>query len=214
MDASSEGLLAFVSKNQENDALYIYDTRREKIVDKIKDESLISIASPSWACDSKRIVFEGLDRGGRSDLYLYHIGTRKLKRLTNDIYADRTPAFSNTDNLIAFSSDRSYGGLEDTRNLYIYNLSTSEISQLTYEDQVDESPAWTKLMTGCVRIRPRWRHEHLLYRWVTNGHRATFQLTMVTGAFDPVLAEHDSTIIFAGFQDMTFHIYKMPPTNR
>jgi Tol biopolymer transport system component len=213
MDASSEGLLAFVSKNQENDALYIYDTRREKIVDKIKDESLISIASPSWACDSKRIVFEGIDRGGRSDLYLYHIGTRKLKRLTNDIYADRTPAFSNTDNLIAFSSDRSYGGLEDTRNLYIYNLSTSEISQLTYGDQVDESPAWTRLDDRILFASDRDGAMNIYsIDGVTNGHRATFQLTnFVTGAFDPVLAEHDSTIIFAGFQDMTFHIYKMPP---
>jgi len=212
MDANSDGLLAFVSKNQENDALYIYDTRRRKVIDKIKDESLAAILSPSWAPDCKRIVFEAIDRSGRSDLYLYKLSNHTITRLTNDIYADRTPAFSNTDNIIAFSSDRAGKGMEGARNLYIYHFDSGNITQLTTGSHIDESPIWS--LAGDRIIFSSDRNGAMnIYSidGVTNGHRSISQLTdFVTGAFDPTLAQYDSMLIFTAFQDMSYHIYKMP----
>jgi len=212
MDSNLDGLLAFVSKNQENDALYIYDTRRNEIVERIKDPTLAAIYSPSWSPEGKRLVFEGVDKSGKSDIYLYHFNTKRLKRLTNDHYADRTPSFSNTEDFIAFSSDRIDGGLDGYRNIFMLNLATAEIKQLTAGNQIDESPIWTASGDRILFASDRSGSMNIYAMdGATNGHRKISQLTnFITGAFDPVLAERDSMLIFTAFQDMSYHIYKMP----
>ena len=212
MDSNIDGLLAFSSKNQESDALYIYDSRRRKVVDKIKDRSLAAISSPSWSPDGRKIVFEGIDRGGRSDLYIYHVYSGKIRRLTDDVYADRTPSFSNSEDLIAFSSDRAANGLSGARNLFIYRLDTGEIKQLTAGDHIDESPTWAKGSDRIVFSSDRNGSMNIYaIDGVMNGSRTVRQLTnFATGAFDPVLAENDSCMIFSAYEEFSFHLYKMP----
>jgi hypothetical protein len=212
MDANSEGLLAFVSKSQENDVLYIYDLERQKIVRKITDDSLASISSPSWSPDGNKIVFEGVDRGGRSDLYLYDFIEGGFQRLTNDSYADRTPSFSTTDDLIAFSSDRTSDGLKGSRNLFLYNLKDGEIRQLTFGNQIDESPIWTRTDDRIIFSSDRSGSMNIyILNGILIGQPSTYQLTsFITGAFDPVLAQHDSLIVFSAYQEFAYNIFKMP----
>jgi Tol biopolymer transport system component len=212
LSANIDGLLAFASKNQENDALYIFDTRKKKVIRKIKEPSLVSIASPSWSGDGKRLVFEGIDRSGQSDLYLYNFSGDSLTRLTNDVFADRTPAFSVTDGLIAFSSDRSTGGLSGGRNLFIYDLANAGISQITYGKQIDETPVWTKSGDRIIFTSDRTGSMNIfIIDGVTNGHQRTQQMTnFATGAYDPVLSERDSLLVFSAYQDFAYHIFKMP----
>jgi hypothetical protein len=213
ISSNLDGLIAFASKNQEKDVLYIYDTRRGEIVDKIQSDSLVSIASPSWCPSRNRIVFEGIDCSGRSDLYLYDMDRGKFTRLTSDIYADRTPAFSCTnENLIAFSSDRATCGLNGGRNLFIYHLDTGEITQLTFGDQLDETPSWTRTGDRIIFSSDRTGAMNIyVLDGVTNGHTRTIQMTnFITGAYDPVLAEGDSTVVFSAFADRAYNIYRMP----
>ena len=212
MSANLDGLLAFVSKNQEGDALFIYDTRKRKVVNKIKVDSLISIASPSWSNDGRKLVFEGTDRGGQSDLYIYDLSDRSWKRLTNDVFADRTPSFSKTEDLIAFSSDRAAGGIKGARNLFLYDPANGEIRQLSFGSQIDESPIWTSAGDRIIFSSDRSGSMNIhIMEGVTNGHQRTLQMTnFVTGAYDPVLTERDSLIIFSAYQDFAYHIFKMP----
>jgi hypothetical protein len=211
LDGNLNGLIAFASKSQESDALNIYDTKRGKVIRKAKFDSLIAISSPSWSGDGTRIVFEGTTKSGRSDLYLYDFDGEELTRLTNDIYVDKTPAFSHTDGLIAFSSDRSFSGKDGSRNLFLYDLGTGEIRQLTYGKQIDESPRFTRSGDRIIFTSDRAGGMNLfVIDGVTNGNRQTLQMTnFVTGVFDPILAEYDSTVIFAAYQNFGFHIYKM-----
>ena len=211
MDVNRNGLLAFSSKNNENDALYIYDTRRDKIVKKIKDRNLAVIASPSWSPDGAELVFEGINRGGQSDLYLYNMNTGRISLLTNDIYADRTPSWSHTDDLIAFSSDRSADGMKGARNLFLYDLNDQKINQITFGKQIDESPRWTESGDRIIFSSDRTGVMNIyIIDAVTEECQGTCQLTnLVTGAFDPVLANHDSTIVFSGFQSGSFEIFKL-----
>lgn len=211
LDANDDGLIAFASKTQESDALYIYDTKRGKVTRKIKNENLISISSPSWAPDGKNIVVEGVTKAGISDLYVINVDTREFRQLTDDIYLDQTPAFSYTDGLIAFSSDRQSNGDEGHRNLFLYHLDTGEITRLTTGGQIDESPEWSRTGDRIIFTSDRNGSMNLyVLNGVTNGSLEVMQLTdFVTGIFDPVLANYDSTVVFSAYQNFGFHIYKM-----
>ncbi len=211
LDANDDGLIAFASKTQETDALYIYDTKRGKVIKKIKNKKLVSISSPSWAPDRRHIVFEGVAKAGISDLYLVDIETDEFRQLTNDIYLDMTPSFSYTDSLLAFSSDRQAYGDKGSRNLFLYNLETGEITRLTSGNHIDESPSWTRTGDRLIFTSDRNGSMNLyVLNDVTNGSRSIMQLTdIVTGIFDPVVANYDSTIVFSAYQNFGFHIYKM-----
>jgi len=211
LDANDDGLIAFASKTQESDALYIYDTKRGKITRKIKNENLVSISSPSWAPDGKNIVVEGVTKAGISDLYVINVDTREFRQLTNDIYLDQTPAYSYTDGLIAFSSDRQSNGNKGHRNLFLYHLDTGEITRLTTGQQIDESPEWSRTGDRIIFTSDRSGSMNLfVLDGVTNGSLEVMQLTdFVTGIFDPVLANYDSTVVFSAYQNFGFHIYKM-----
>ena len=211
LDGNLNGLIAFVSKNQESDALYIYDTKRDKVVRKAKFDSLVAISSPSWSSDGSRIVFEGITKAGRSNLYLYDMNTEQFRQLTDDIYVDKTPSFSFTDELIAFSSDRGTDGKEGARNLFLYNLNTGVISQLTFGKQIDESPRFTRSGDRLIFTSDRAGAMNLfVLDGITNGHRRTLEMTnFVTGVFNPVLANYDSTVVFSAYQNSVFHIFKM-----
>jgi len=211
LDGNINGLIAFASKNQESDALNIYDTKRGKVIKKVKFPELISISSPSWSSDGSRIVFEGITRSGKSDLYLYDIITENFRQLTDDFYVDKTPSFSFTDDLVAFSSDRDENGIKGGRNIFLINLETNEIAQMTFGNQIDESPRFTRSGDRVIFTSDRGGAMNLfVLDGVTNGHQQTIQLTkFVTGIFNPVLVNYDSTVVFAGYQNFGFHIYKM-----
>ncbi len=212
LDANINGLIAFASKSQESDVLYIYDSKRGKVIKNIKNPSLVAISSPSWAPDGQRIVFEGITKGGRSDLYIYDFHDEQFTRLTDDIYADKTPSFSFTDDLIAFSSDRDIDGMNGSRNLFLYHLESGEITRLTSGNQIDESPRFTRSGDKIIFTSDCNGAMNLyILDGATNGSLKIMQMTnFVTGVFDPVLANYDSTVIFSAYQNFRSHIYKMP----
>ena len=212
LDANIDGLIAFASKSRESDVLYIYDSKRGKVVKNIKNPSLVAISSPSWSPDGHRIVFEGITRAGRSDLYIYDLHEEQFTRLTDDIYVDKTPSFSFTDGLIAFSSDRNIDGLNGSRNLFLYHLESGNITRLTSGNQIDESPRFTRSKDRIIFTSDRNGAMNLyILDGVTNGYLKSMQVTnFITGAFDPILANYDSTVIFSAYQNFRSHIYKMP----
>ena len=62
--------------------------------------------NPSWAPDSRRVVFNSL-RGGESDIWIVDITGGPPVPLTADAADDRFPAWSPTGDRIAFQSNRS-----------------------------------------------------------------------------------------------------------
>lgn len=95
--------IAFAAKDGGQDALYVYDLERGRIVKRLKF-GLNGISGPSWSPDGTRIVFTGLD-GGLSDLFVTDLDGQ-LSRLTNDKYADLMPSWSPDGSRIAFTTDR------------------------------------------------------------------------------------------------------------
>lgn len=62
------------------------------------------VSSFTYSPDGKKIVLSGISEG-KSDIFLYHISSSTSERITNDIYDDLDPMFTDKNTLI-FSSNR------------------------------------------------------------------------------------------------------------
>ena len=63
------------------------------------------VLTPTWAPDGHAIAFTGM-RAGLTDLYVFDVMTKTVRRLTNDAFADLQPAWSPDGRRIAFATDR------------------------------------------------------------------------------------------------------------
>ncbi|TAK66293.1 MAG: hypothetical protein EPO24_01660 [Bacteroidetes bacterium] len=220
LDISLDGLLAFVTKSGENDALHIYDIERNKLTQTYKFDSLVVLGSPSWSPDGKRIVFSSVDKSGSSDLYIWDTGREELTRITHDFYDDKDPAWSPDGNWIAFSSDRTPFGYHGKYNLFLLNLSTNGIEYLSYGDESYYSPTWspdgkslvfTSDIGGARNIwmmqfdTPLTPNPSPSGRGVGGEGGSAKKLThFTTAAFDP--AWTDSGLVFSAFEDFSFQL--------
>ncbi len=125
----------------------------------VKGKSEGSIALPqfehisefSFAPDGLRMVLSGAVNG-QNDLYLFTPSRNFLRRITNDIFDDRSPRFIPGTNSIVFSSNRLTDSLQTTTrkmqdipdfsSLYIYSMDTTEtvLTRITSTLTVDRNP--------------------------------------------------------------------------
>ncbi len=143
LDVDKAGRLAFVSKSNGQDALYIYSLEEKKVISRHQFDELVSLHSPSWSPDGKRLVFSGNNFGGMHDLYILDLESKELRKLTNDFYDDRDPAWSPDGKVIAFSSDRTDVGRKGAHNIFYYHVESGNLEYATYGEHHDYAPAWS-----------------------------------------------------------------------
>src|SRR6185369_17365362 len=95
-------------------ALAIYNALSGHKEREISVAGVDQILNPTWAPDGHAIAFSGLSQG-LSDLYVYDLMSSRLRRLTNDAYAELHPAWSPDSRRIAFATDRYSSDLETMR---------------------------------------------------------------------------------------------------
>ncbi|PYQ70266.1 MAG: hypothetical protein DMG01_27810 [Acidobacteria bacterium] len=86
-------------------ALAIFSAETGSKQQEIPISDLDEVFNPTWAPDGHAICFTGMTRG-LTDLYVYDLNASKLRRLTNDAFADLQPAWSPDGRKIAFATDR------------------------------------------------------------------------------------------------------------
>lgn len=114
--------------------LQIVNVSREKDEQEIPFRGLGEIVSPAWSPDGKSIAFSAL-QGGVSDLFLYDLESKSLRRLTDDPFADLQPAWSPDSRDLVFSSDRFTTDLSDldlgSYELNVLHLDSGRIERLS-----------------------------------------------------------------------------------
>lgn len=210
IDISKDGILAFVTKSGENDALHLYDVGKNEIVQSFQFKSLVSIGSTSWAPDGKQLVFASIDMSGNDDLYVLNTETRELRKLTNDYYDDRDPAWSPRGDKIVFSSDRTPFGKNEKYNLFLYDVKTGAIDYLTYSNDSYSAPAWSKDGSQLAFTCDAGDAQNV---WIIDmdksfagGYRTMTKVTyFTTAAFDPAWT-NSGDLLFGAFDKFSFQI--------
>lgn len=209
IDVSKYGVLAFVTKSGETDALHLYDVVTNQFIKTFRFHDLVSIGSTSWAPDGKQLAFSSIDMAGNNDLYILNTETRDLKRLTNDYYDDRDPAWSPRGDRIAFSSDRTSFGDQGTYNLFTYDVATGVIEYLTYDAFNTSSPAWSKDGSKLAFTSDQDGAQNI---WIMDidgqspDIRSMKKIThFTTAAFDPAWTQ-SGDLVFAAFEKFSFQI--------
>ncbi|MFH2055456.1 MAG: hypothetical protein ABIJ61_05815 [bacterium] len=203
LGASDDGRLAFISKNYEQDVIYIYDLRARKIVNKFELPGLFHLDSPAWSPGDTALVFAGAARDGIYDIYSLSLVDSTLRRLSEDIYFDTDPTVMPNGDVV-FASDRSGPGHEGFTNLFRWRQSDLEIEPLTYGAYHDQAPTATPYGIVFASDREGTSNVYLL----RDDGRLARVTSFVTGAFDPVL--RDDELYFTAFQDFGFSIYAQP----
>ncbi|MFQ5550919.1 MAG: ShlB/FhaC/HecB family hemolysin secretion/activation protein, partial [Gemmatimonadales bacterium] len=200
-----EGVAIFSSRFHERDALYFWDLADGELAGRYQFDQLVSIRSPAWEPSGRSVVFSGLSVAGYTDLYRLWLAEGRLEQLTADRFDDLDPSFSPDGSAIVFTSDRTVHGPEGGKNLFLLDLVTLRTRHLTYGAWVDQAPRWaangriyfSSDREGVFDIYSVDRHG--------NGRRETHTLT---GAFDPQYVAEESSLLFTGFEDLTWKIFR------
>ncbi len=207
MDASRPGLLLFIARHGDRDALVVWDLEKNKVRGRYQFPELVSLLSPQWMPDGRSIVLSGLSESGVSDLYRVHLPEGRLEPLTADHYQDLDPTPGPDGRRIVFASDRAAGGLHGAANLYLLNLDSARVAPLTAGSWKDEAPAWAP--DG--RIYYTSDRDGVLNVFSVDtlgaGRRET---SAWSGAFDGVPLPNGSGLLVGGFHDLSWNLYRYP----
>ena len=207
MDASRPGLLLFIARHGDRDALVVWDLERSEVRGRYQFPELVSMLSPQWMPDGRSIVLSGLSESGVSDIYRVHLPEGRLEPLTADRYQDLDPTPGPDGRRIVFASDRAAGGLDGAANLYLLNLEGARVGPLTAGLWKDEAPAWapdgriyfTSDRDGVLNV--------FSVDTLGSGRRET---SAWSGAFDGVPLPDGSGLLVGGFHDLNWNLYRYP----
>jgi Tol biopolymer transport system component len=91
--------------------LSIYDLKQKSIEKRFSFAEIDDIFSPAWSPDGASILFSGM-ANGHVDLFLMEASTGKLKRLTDDPFAELQPAWSPDGKKVVYSTEKFNSSLE------------------------------------------------------------------------------------------------------
>ena len=212
--------LAFITFSKGDNFLSIVDVETRR-TEHIRVGHIKAITSVDWSPDGRTIVISGQETGV-SDLFLYDLETKNVRRLTNDKFADLQPAFSPDGRTVVFVSDR---GADTTveqllfsdMSLATVDIATGDVTILQiFKDTKHLNPDWTPNGRGIYFIgNPEGVPD--IYRYdVETGNTAkvTNVRTGVSGITDmsPALsvAARTGDLAFSLFEGDNYNIYTLP----
>ena len=205
IDANDSGYIIFSSKSRERDVLYLFDLNRTRVVNKYEFPKLVSIVSPRFSGNGKQAVFSGAGKNGITDIYSINLEKGALKKITDDFYYDSDPAFTLNADSIVFSTDRCADGDAGAINLYKMSINGGEPVALTSGKWRDIS---SDVTTDGIYFSSDREGAFNIYRLDEHGV-CTRITSLLTGAYDPRLTPDRKSILFSGYQDFGFHIYRI-----
>jgi Tol biopolymer transport system component len=183
----------------------------------IRLEELDEVLNPSWSPDGNLIAFSGL-RGGFNDLFVYDLGAKSVRRLTNDAYAELDPAWSPDGRQIAFSTDRFSTRLPSLEagdlRLAIIDVASGQVREAGgFDGAKNISPQWTPDGRALYFLSDRGGITNIYRASLDGGSpmQLTNILTGVSGVTDlsPALSVADGRVVFSAYENDGYNIYAL-----
>ncbi len=218
MDWSPDGSkVAFSAKAGEQDALYIYDLKKEEY--KQYKFGLDGVYSAAWSPKGNEIAFIGM-YDGASDLYVYNQETDSINNLTKDVFSESYPAWANDGRKIAFVSDRGTHIRKDmipsdfsmskhdfeNSDIYIYDRQTRQIERITNTESRESDPVFSPDNTKMMFISDR-SGIYNIYIHNFEGDSTYAVSDLLTGAFQLNVDKDAKTMAFASFFEGGWDIF-------
>ncbi len=127
-------------------SLAIFDGASGRKEQEITIKDVDQIVNPTWSPDGNAICFSAMTQG-LTDLFVYDLKASRLRRLTNDAFADVQPAWSPDGTRIAFATDRFSTNLDTLAigplRLAVLDVASGAISPVTADVEKDAfDPQW------------------------------------------------------------------------
>jgi Tol biopolymer transport system component len=211
---------AFASIVDGRPVLVVYDARADRREAEIRFSDLGEILNPTWAPDGRSIAFSAVV-GGLTDLFVYDLEAKRLRRLTNDAFADLEPDWSPDGRTLAFVTDRFSTNLDRVApgpyQLGLLDLESGRITPAGFTLPGNQlNPQWGPGGRSLFFIADPDGISNL-YRFDLGG--APVRLTnLYTGAAgitatSPALSVAGATgaIVFSAFENNAYGVYALQP---
>ncbi|HEY0670639.1 MAG TPA: hypothetical protein VGD27_00165 [Longimicrobiales bacterium] len=208
-DVNRQGIVALVTRYLDRDALTLWDLEKDKVVGRYQWPDLVGIKGPAWHPAGTHVVFEGLSDAGFSDLYVIDFKAQQRTALTSDRFRDEDPDWSPDGSHIVFASDRTTFGRDGFTNLFLLDVASKQFRYLTYGKWHDQDPRWSNNGDRIAFSSDR-SGSYDLYA-VDRSGQGNRLTTLTGGAFDPEWLPDDRSLVFGGFQEGAFRIFRSWP---
>jgi WD40 repeat protein len=200
--------------------LAILDAKTGRRLREIAFPQLGEIFTPTWSPDGRSVAFSAIV-GGLTDLYICDLQTGKLRRLTEDAYADLQPAWSPDGKSIAFVTDRFSSDLQHLKmgnyRLATIDVESGDIQSLpSFPDAKNINPQWASQGSNLYFLSDRGGITNL-YRVDTTPGNQIMQVTdLISGvsgitSISPALsaAAGSPRVVFSAYEGGDYDIYSI-----
>lgn len=205
--------IAFAAKAGDQDALYIFEAETGERIKQLKF-GLDGIYAPDWSKSTPEICFLGL-KDGMPDIYIYNLRTEELTKVTDDIWFEGHPKFSNDGSKIIFSSDRDGDNRKtidlvehverdhNVSDIYTIDLTTKEIERVTDTPYLEKYPFWINeneigYLSDANGVNNVYFHE------MENGNTKAVT-DLITGCLEP--AYNNNSIVYTSLFEGGYDIF-------
>lgn len=202
---------ALVAKTATGDKIYFMDTTG-KVLKTIEIEAIKSIFEIDISPDSRKIAFSGA-RDFQTDLYLYDIESAEIQQITEDIYFNRQPNFSQDGSKIAFVSERvhnsslrngSFSGL--TNHIFTYDILSKSFEQVTFGEDNYKLPKWIGQGSDSLYVLCDSTLSNIYLLDLVNNQKA--QITnVISGVLDYDISNNRSKLLITNYHDRGWDLY-------
>jgi len=211
--------IVIAAKAGVQDALYLIDAEKPRNKKKLTFD-LDGIFSAAWSPNGQQIAFVG-NKANASDIYLYDLENKTLINLTNDIYSDSEPVWNPNGNSIAYVSSRnkSENNLTDPdlpvlkithfqTDIFTLDISNNSFQRITDTDANENYPIWAKTDNLLFYTSDESGISNL-YRHDMDNDKIEPLTNILTGLFQISLSDDDDVMVFAGYSDNGWDIFRL-----